>query len=121
MQMKKVINQRMVNPFLFTSLLPDIPEDIAGIENSFGLTPIEAQAVGKGVIAFAKGGALETVVDGETGVLFEEQTVECLIAAIEKFNELTINPVDCSKNAEKFSKVIFRERLLELVGGLKKR
>ena len=54
-------------------------------EEDFGIIPIEAQACGTPVIAFGKGGALETVVDGKTGVLFYEQTESAIQTAIEKF------------------------------------
>ena len=58
----------------------------------FGITPVEAQASGRPVIAFGAGGALDTVIDGETGVLFEEQTVESMIAAVKRFNTLRFDP-----------------------------
>lgn len=89
-------------------------------EEDFGLTPIEAQASGKGVIAYGKGGSLETVIDGKTGVLFESQSVDSLVEAVERFQDLKIDSADCFANAEKFSKDIFKKRLKELVDGLKK-
>lgn len=83
-----------------------------GVED-FGITPLEAQASGKAVIAFKKGGVLETVIEGVTGVFFQEQNVECLNKAIEKFeNEIIIEPEDCRKNAERFSPHIFRANIL---------
>lgn len=54
-------------------------------EEDFGLTPIEAQACGRPVIAFGKGGALETIIEGKTGVFFKEQNVQALKDAIEIF------------------------------------
>lgn len=78
-------------------------------EEDFGITPIEAQACGTPVIAFGKGGALETVVglekENPTGVFFKEQTVESICEAVDEF-ELQNGyylPVNCRKNAEKFS------------------
>ncbi len=58
-----------------------------GVED-FGIVPLEAMASGRPVIAFARGGALETVKDGKTGILFHEQTTESLMAAVERM-ELT--------------------------------
>lgn len=57
-------------------------------EEDFGFVPLEAQACGAPVIAFGRGGALETVVDGKTGLFFEEQTTDSLADAILKFEEL---------------------------------
>ncbi len=53
-------------------------------EEDFGIVPVEAQACGRPVVALGRGGALETVKDGETGVLFAEPTVESLAAALER-------------------------------------
>src|SRR5207247_7903077 len=53
-------------------------------EEDFGIAPLEANASGRPVIAYAGGGALDTVIDGRTGVLFGEQQVECLIEAIRR-------------------------------------
>lgn len=57
-----------------------------GLED-FGFTPVEAQAGGTPVIAYGSGGALETVVDGETGIFFYEQTVDALVGAMEQFEK----------------------------------
>lgn len=83
-----------------------------GIED-FGITPLEAQASGKPVIALKEGGALETIVDNVTGVFFEEQTVEALNEAIKKFESGAhqITPEACRKNAEKFSPERFRKEI----------
>lgn len=80
-----------------------------GIED-FGITPLEAQAAGKPVIAIGKGGALETVIENETGIFFEEQTPEALINAVEEFerNEDSFSPEVCRRNAEKFDPERFR-------------
>lgn len=57
-------------------------------EEDLGLTPLEAQACGRPVIAFKKGGSLETVIDGKTGVLFERQETESVASSILRFEEL---------------------------------
>jgi glycosyltransferase involved in cell wall biosynthesis len=81
----------------------------------FGIAPVEAQAAGRPVVAFAAGGALETVVDGKTGVFFPEQTAEALALAIERFEGLTLDPVVCRRNAERFSAVRFRARIQQVI------
>ena len=73
-------------------------------EEDFGITPVEAQAAGKPVIAFKAGGALETVIDGETGVFFEKQNEESLCNAISDFKKINWSQEKIRNNAEKFSK-----------------
>lgn len=81
-------------------------------EEDFGITPVEAQACGTPVIAYGKGGALETVKDGETGCFFKEQTVESIIAAINEFDQQkSITSEKCRKNAETFSVDTFCQNL----------
>jgi glycosyltransferase involved in cell wall biosynthesis len=81
----------------------------------FGITPVEAQAAGRPVIAYARGGALETVVDGATGVFFEEQSIDALVAAIERFEQHGWDAKLCRKNAVRFSAEEFRTRLGEAI------
>ena len=81
-----------------------------GIED-FGIVPVEAQAAGTPVIAFGCGGALETVVDGKTGLFFREQTEESLCAAIEEFEGREWSPDACRENARRFSPDVFLERM----------
>jgi len=83
-------------------------------EEDFGIAPVEAQACGTPVIAYGKGGALETVrgLDGEgqTGVFFEAQTPEAIVAAVEHLDRrlVAIDPQACRANAERFSTQRFR-------------
>lgn len=81
----------------------------------FGITPVEAQAAGRPVIAFAKGGALDTVVDQQTGLFFHEQSVEALIEAIEQFERLSFDPTLARQNAERFSISRFKQELTGFV------
>ncbi len=81
----------------------------------FGIAPVEAQAAGRPVIALARGGALDTVIDGQTGLFFHEQTVEALIAAIEDFERLAFDPTVARTNAERFSQARFRRELRAFV------
>lgn len=90
-------------------------------EEDFGITPVEAQACGTPVIAFGKGGALETVrplgCDMPTGLFFEQQSAACVCHAIEQFEQqhhlfLALN---CRKNAERFSKTNFEQQFVAFV------
>lgn len=84
-------------------------------EEDFGIVTVEAQAAGAPVIAFKAGGALDTVIDGKTGVFFEKQTVVSLVRAIKKFKHLKFNGQDLTKNAGKFSKENFKRRFIKLI------
>jgi glycosyltransferase involved in cell wall biosynthesis len=80
-------------------------------EEDFGITPLEAQAAGRPVIAYKKGGALETVIEDVTGVFFEKQTVDSLIGAIHRFNTMSFDKSKIRKQAEKFDQKTFKEKL----------
>ena len=81
-----------------------------GLED-FGIAPVEAQAAGRPVIAFAGGGALDSVVPGETGEFFAEQSVESLKAVLRRFDPGAYSPADCRANAERFSTPRFEAEL----------
>lgn len=84
----------------------------------FGLVPLEAQACGRPVIAYQGGGALETVIEGKTGLFFSPQTVGGLKEAIKRFDTASFNPGVCRQNAERFSQERFKK---EIVRWIKKR
>lgn len=81
-----------------------------GLED-FGIAPVEAQAAGRPVIAYGKGGALDTVVEGVTGLFFDEQTPEALMAAIQRFETLEFDPHAIRRHAEQFSVTRFKQQL----------
>lgn len=81
----------------------------------FGLASLEAQAFGKPVLAYGKGGALETVVDGKTGLFFYRQETEELVKAIREFQKRTFNPKDSRKQARLFRKKLFKKKFKEEV------
>ncbi len=90
---------------------------VPGIED-FGIAPVEAMAAGRPVVALRAGGVRETVVDGETGVLYDEPTVESLIAAIEKAGQTTWDRTAVRAQAERFDLEVFHRRWQELFGRL---
>jgi len=86
-------------------------------EEDFGIVPLEAQAAGAPVIALARGGALETVRNGVTGIHFDEQTPASLIDAIRRFEagENKFDPDACRANARQFDRSIFFSRMSEFL------
>lgn len=84
-------------------------------EEDFGMSAVEALAAGTPVIAYAKGGALDIVQDGDTGVLFKEQTVESLVKAIERFETLEFLPATLHRKAKRFDKGLFDTKIQKIV------
>ena len=84
-------------------------------EEDFGIIPVEAQACGTPVIAFGKGGALETVLENQTGVFFEEQSIQKLKEAIIAFEKLEFDPKKIREHATKFSKQRFENEMKAFV------
>ena len=86
-------------------------------EEDFGIAPVEAQACGTPVIAYGRGGALETIVGegaNHTGCFFEAQTIESIASAVADFDKsnLRFQPTDCRANAERFSRQSFDAALM---------
>ena len=81
-------------------------------EEDFGIVPVEAQACGRPVVALGRGGALETVIDGETGVLVEPQG---LAQGLERVASLTLDPVRIRAHAEKFSRARYTDTMQRLI------
>lgn len=84
-------------------------------EEDFGIAPLEANASGRPVVAYAAGGALDTVVDGVTGVHFHEQTVDALCRAVERCEATTWDPRAIRAHADGFAEARFRERFEAVV------
>lgn len=120
----EALGERAEENVRFMGKVPD--DEIAGLyahcrafimpqEEDFGIAPLESQACGRPVIAYRAGGALETVIDGETGLWFDEQTPVSLIEAVERFQSLEFDPERCRENAESFSIDTFRQKFGDYV------
>ena len=81
-------------------------------EEDFGIVPIEAMACGTPVIAFNKGGVTETVIDGKTGLFFDEQTPAAIIGAIREFGAIDFDQNKIRSQAEKFSIEKFKKNFV---------
>ena len=84
-------------------------------EEDAGIVPLEAMASGTPVVAYARGGALESVVDGQTGVLFKPQSVEGLCAAIQKAGNIKWDRPSIRSHAEQFSRPRFQLKISDIV------
>jgi glycosyltransferase involved in cell wall biosynthesis len=80
-------------------------------EEDFGIVPVEAQAAGVPVVAYGVGGAGESVLDGRTGVLFDQQSAAALAGAIERFEGLALDETEVRANAARFGRLRFREEM----------
>ncbi len=80
-------------------------------EEDFGMTAVESMASGRPVIAYAKGGATETVIPGLSGILFEEQSIAGLVQAIKAQQATSFDPIAISKHAEQFSTEVFHQKI----------
>lgn len=88
-------------------------------EEDFGIAPVEAMACGKPVLAFGKGGVLETVREGVTGEFFEEPTIEAMENGLARLlaNEGKYDPMQIRRQAERFQRSVFEEGLARIVEG----
>jgi glycosyltransferase involved in cell wall biosynthesis len=85
-----------------------------GLED-FGIAPVEAQAAGRPVIAFAGGGALDTVVEGVTGTFFHGQSPQALAEAVRSFDEARYDPAVIREHAERFDTAVFKQQLRQFI------
>ena len=90
-------------------------------EEDFGIVPVEAMASGRPVIALGRGGALDSIIEGETGLFFREQTVDALIAAVERFEaqQSLFVPERISAHAQRFSRSAFKSGIAASISGLR--
>jgi glycosyltransferase involved in cell wall biosynthesis len=81
----------------------------------FGIMPVEAQGAGTPVIAYQSGGVKETVIEGKTGVFFDELTAGSIVNAIKRLDKMSIKSDDCIRNAEKYSKGRFKNEIVNFI------
>jgi UDP-N-acetylmuramyl pentapeptide phosphotransferase/UDP-N-acetylglucosamine-1-phosphate transferase/glycosyltransferase involved in cell wall biosynthesis len=79
-------------------------------EEDFGIVPVEAQACGTPVICYGRGGVIESVIDGKTGIHFHEQTADAIVNAVQRFEDMVWDPKEIRKNSERFSIREFRRQ-----------
>jgi glycosyltransferase involved in cell wall biosynthesis len=84
-------------------------------EEDFGIAPLQANAAGRPVIAYAGGGALDTVLPGETGCLFAEQSVPAIIEAVEQFEPGAMDASCMRHHAEQFDTAVFKQKLTAFI------
>ncbi len=84
-------------------------------EEDFGIVPLEMQACGGSVIAYAKGGVLETVLSDRTGVFFKSPTEDDLLEAVRRFEDLSLRPQEARQNALRFSLGRFQQEMKDLI------
>ncbi len=120
--------RRIAGPSVeFLGFVPDaeLPELMSGCraflfsaEEDFGISPVEAQAAGRPVLAFGAGGSLETVLSGRTGEHFAAQEVDCLVDALRRFDPDRYAAETLRAHAATFSESSFRTRIRELASAL---
>lgn len=105
--------------FVDISILKDYMQKakafVFAAEEDFGIIPVEAQACGTPVIAFGKGGTLETVVENKTGIFFQEQSAKSIKEAIILFEKIKFDPKIIREQALKFSKQRFEDEIKDFV------
>lgn len=84
-------------------------------EEDFGIVPVEAMASGRPVIAYGRGGATETVIPGLSGRLFDEQSADAIVAAVEAFRDSDFDPAAIVRHAGRFSRARFVTEMTELI------
>ncbi|MBU0998552.1 glycosyltransferase [Patescibacteria group bacterium] len=84
-------------------------------EEDFGIVSIESQFLNTSVIAYQKGGSLDTVINRKTGIFFQKQTVDSLVSAVKEFEKQEFLEQDLLQNSKKFSKDVFKEKILSII------
>lgn len=88
---------------------------IVAATEEFGIAAVEAQAAGRPVIALGDGGLQETVIEGATGTFFPEATVSSLVEALQRFDPLRVDPLNCVASAQRFGPAVFADGVMRVV------
>jgi len=107
--MGKVSDKKLANIYLGAKAL------IMPQEEDFGIAAVEAQSMGVPVIAYKRGGAIDTVIPGKTGIFFEEQKPESLTQAMKRFEKMEFLVDNLHINAKRFSKRVFKNKIRKLI------
>ena len=84
-------------------------------EEDFGIVALESMACGRPVIAYKAGGALETIINGKTGIFFDEQNPESLSRALSDFKDKSFNPQEIRQHATNWDKKIFKDKIIDFI------
>lgn len=84
-------------------------------EEDFGIVPVEAMASGRPVLAYGRGGATETILDGVTGLFFQEQTVDAIVEGVKRMQTFSVDPQIIRSHAERFTTGIFEQRMRNFI------
>lgn len=84
-------------------------------EEDFGIVPVEVMAAGRPVIAYGKGGVLDSVIDGKTGIFFNEQSATALMDAIARFENMTFDPHIIRNHALTFDESVYQQKIKAFV------
>ncbi|ULC59755.1 glycosyltransferase [Flaviramulus sp. BrNp1-15] len=119
-KIKKIANQNIeLLGFIKSNELSQYLEKakafVFAAEEDFGIVPVEAQACGTPVIAFGKGGVLETIIKNKTGIFFYKQEEESIINAVNEFETRTFDYKEIRENAIRFSKERFESEIKEFI------
>jgi glycosyltransferase involved in cell wall biosynthesis len=84
-------------------------------EEDWGIAALEAQSCGRPVLAYAKGGALESVIEGKTGHFFYQQTPEAIMAAVQEFEVMKFEAAAIRENALQYDREVFKSKIKAFV------
>lgn len=107
------VSDRELSEYYANSKALIFPQD-----EDFGIVPLESMASGRPVIAFRSGGALESIVENETGIFFNQQNIDSLIEAIKGFKEKEFNPQKIRQHSLNFDKDNFKNKILKIINEL---
>ena len=112
---KNIIFAGIVDLKSLTKLYQEAKALIMPQEEDFGIVAVESQFFNTPIIAYQKGGSLDTVINRKTGIFFQKQTVDSLVSAVKEFENMEFLEKDLLQNSKKFSKDVFKEKILSII------